>query len=370
MEWSREQNEALSVAGAWLRVRYKPFFYLAGYAGSGKSTLARHIAGHEKGKVAFAAFTGKAAKVMRQKGCAGAKTIHSLIYHTDADPQSGELLSTLDEFALDGVSLVVVDEVSMVNETVGKDLLSFGVPVLVLGDPAQLPPIQGAGYFTSGKPDFMLTDVHRQAKDSPIIKLATDIREGRGYGGPFDVPGLKIVHRRDVVQADVMDADAVIVGRNATRQKYNGRIREIRGFTEALPQKGETLICLRNSTDAKVFNGEIFSVVKRKRTRKDKYGEIVRIDLSDPDNDRRGTFEVSVRHEFFKDEAAAKALPYTSTYGVQQFTYGYAITCHKAQGSQWPRVCLFDESDTFGDDRRRWLYTDCTRASEHLTMVV
>ena len=67
----------------------------------------------------------------------------------------------------------------MVDAELGRDLMSFGVPVLVLGDPAQLPPIQGGGFFTEAEPDMMLTEVHRQAEDNPIIRLSMDIRAGR-----------------------------------------------------------------------------------------------------------------------------------------------------------------------------------------------
>ena len=373
MKWGPEQEKALSLAGAWLRIKYQPFFYLAGYAGTGKTTLAMHIARHAKGKVAFAAFTGKAAKVMRQKGCAGAKTVHSLIYYTEVDQATGKVFVQIKEHALDDVALVVVDECSMVNEEVGKDLLSFGVPVLVLGDPGQLPPVHGAGFFTTGTPDFMLTEVHRQAKDSPIIRLATDVREGRPLPSCLDEPGLRVVSRAELDRNDVLLADTVIVGRNATRPAFNRRLRELHGFRDRLPMAGETLVCLRNSRNIRqssVFNGETFQVVKRKRSRKDAHGSIVRLDLSDPDDAARGVFEVSVRHQFFDNEADAARLPHQAHYGLQQFTFGYTITVHKAQGSQWSRVCLFDESDAFREDARKHRYTAITRAAQHLTMVI
>ena len=66
----------------------------------------------------------------------------------------------------------------MVDEELGRDLLSFGKPVLVLGDPAQLPPVKGGGFFTEAEPDIMLTEVHRQAADNPIIRMSMVVREG------------------------------------------------------------------------------------------------------------------------------------------------------------------------------------------------
>jgi ATP-dependent exoDNAse (exonuclease V) alpha subunit len=370
MKFSGQQEEALSKAGAWLRMRWSPTFYMAGYAGTGKSTLAKHIASHEKGQVRFAAFTGKAARVMRQKGCKGAQTIHSLIYFTEVDEKTGTATTELNPNALDDVSLVVIDECSMVNEELGKDLLSFGVPVLVLGDPAQLPPVKGAGFFTSRTPDYMLTDVHRQAADSPIIRLATAIREGRSDFAPSREPGLTICRRANLDQMSVTEADAIIVGRNATRQAYNGRLRQLKGFSSALPEAGETLICLRNDRNARIFNGEIYTVDKAAKPKKDKYGRSITLRISDPESRKRDPFSVKVREEFFASDESAKELPFAAVKGTQQFTFGYAMTCHKAQGSQWPSVCVFDESRAFGDDARRWLYTASTRASEHLTLVI
>src|SRR6202035_5203735 len=151
---------------------------LFGYAGTGKTTLARQVAEGADGKVLFAAFTGKAALVMRSKGCFGATTIHSLIYKPQESATATPSFELWDEAPASKAALIVIDECSMVDAELGRDLLSFGVPLLVLGDPAQLPPIQGGGFFTEADPDVMLTEVHRQAKDNPIIRLSMDIRAG------------------------------------------------------------------------------------------------------------------------------------------------------------------------------------------------
>lgn len=364
-EWSPQQNEALSLAGAWLRMRYKPTFYLAGYAGTGKTTLAVHLAEHVDGKVAFAAFTGKAARVMRSKGCKGARTIHSLIYATEIDPVTGDARTTLiPPDALDKFALIIIDECSMVNEEIGKDLLSFGLPILVLGDPAQLPPIKGGGYFTSQTPDYMLTEVHRQAADSPIIWLATEIRLGNYRRDQMNTDGLVVTDRKSLDPMAVTEAGIVIVGKNDTRQKFNRRLRELAKKTDDMPMVGEPLICLRNDSQKKIFNGDIFTVGKKRVIKKS-----VQLWMNDPEGERETT-RVTVLKDFFTDDVAATKLPYGALSGTQQFTYGYAITCHKSQGSQWADVCVFDESSTFGQDRNRWLYTAVTRASEHLTLVI
>src|SRR6187549_1237037 len=178
------QDSALKAVAGWLKAKpgkngTPPIFRLFGYAGTGKTTLARHIADGVDGDVKYAAFTGKAALVMRGRGCDGATTIHSLIYRALESGVEQPSFELWDDAPASKARLIIIDECSMVDQELGRDLLSFGVPLLVLGDPAQLPPIQGGGYFTGSEPDAMLTEVHRQAADNPIIRLSMDIREGR-----------------------------------------------------------------------------------------------------------------------------------------------------------------------------------------------
>src|ERR1700755_3101598 len=178
------QDAALKAVSAWLKAKpgqgsTPQTFRLFGYAGTGKTTLARHIAEGVDGKVLFAGFTGKAALVMRSKGCERASTIHSLIYKTRESGEEIPSFDLWDDAPASKASLIVIDECSMVDAELGRDLMSFGVPVLVLGDPAQLPPIQGGGFFTEVEPDVMLTEVHRQAQDDPIVRLSRQVREGQ-----------------------------------------------------------------------------------------------------------------------------------------------------------------------------------------------
>jgi exodeoxyribonuclease-5 len=55
--------------------------------------------------------------------------------------------------------------------------------------------------------------------------------------------------------------------------------------------------------------------------------------------------------------------------GVEEFDYAYALTVHKAQGSQWDDVLLFDQSHVFRKNRYRWFYTAITRAAKTITIV-
>jgi len=362
-----QQDAALSAAANWFKAAQgrASIFRLFGYAGTGKTTLARHIAEGVDGKVLFAAFTGKAACVMRSKGCRDAATIHSLIYRAR---ESGEATPSFDlwhEAPASKARLIVIDECSMVDAELARDLMSFGVPLLVLGDPAQLPPIQGGGFFTSAAPDAMLTEVHRQAQDDPIVRLSMEIRAGRSL-----LPGrygeTEVVERGRLDPERVLKADQVLVGRNVTRRAYNARLRTRRGFSDALPVAGDKLVCLRNNRRKGLFNGSLWIVREKPKTRR----QILRLHLEPDEDASLGTrkAKVSVRPECFTGEIEQLEWPQRKRY--DEFDFGYVLTVHKAQGSQWDDVVLFDESGAFADNRERWLYTGVTRAAKRLTVVV
>lgn len=372
MQFSREQEQALADVAAWLKKGKTPLFRLFGYAGTGKTTLARYFAENIDGSVQFAAFTGKAAQVLRNKGATNARTIHSLIYRPRgeeevADEETGKT-TVAPTFSLNRQSpvadakLIVVDECSMVDEQLGRDLLSFGTPVLVLGDPGQLPPISGGGFFTEYEPDFLLTEIHRQARDNPIIRLAMDVREGRdiAYG---DYGAAKVIARGDVHQDMVLAADQVLVGTNRTRKRYNQRLRELRGFTAQYPQAGDKLVCLRNDPAKGLLNGSLWQVMSSSR-------ETVKPGINllvSPEDEDRGVAKIKLLKAAFEDNETEISWQLKKRY--DDFDYGYALTVHKAQGSQWDDVVLFDESFAFRDMRERWLYTAITRAAKTLTIV-
>ncbi len=374
MQFSPQQDEALRAVATWLKAGRPQLFRLFGYAGTGKTTLARYFAEHVDGQVQFAAFTGKAAQVLRSKGATNARTIHSLIYRPRGeeaveDETTGKT-SMSPTFSLNRQSpiakaaLVVIDECSMVDEQLGRDLMSFGTPILVLGDPGQLPPISGGGFFTEQEPDFLLTEIHRQARDNPIIRMALDVREGRdlAYG---DYGGARVIGKDEVTQDLVLDADQVLVGTNRNRRRYNRRLRELKGFTADYPQAGDKLVCLRNDPAKGLLNGSLWKVMTASReTVKPGINLLVSPEEDDPD---RGVAKIKLLKAAFEDAEAE--IPWQQKRRFDDFDYGYALTVHKAQGSQWNDVVLFDESWAFKDTRERWLYTAITRAAERLTIV-
>jgi exodeoxyribonuclease-5 len=272
-KWSPQQEHALEEVDRWLKNgpgkgSTPQIFRLFGFAGTGKTTLARELAEKAGGSVLFATFTGKASLVLQSKGCWGASTIHSLIYKPEQDPITGEFTFKLNpESELSTAKLLIIDEVSMVGEELAQDLLSFRKPILVLGDPAQLPPVKDTGFFINAKPDVMLTEVHRQARDNPIIHLSMMVREGkRLQPGTYGETRLfdRATCDRLTVWTDVSNADQLLCGMNKTRAHSNTKIRREAGLAkegdpkEWLPVMGDRLICLRNNREHGILNGMLF----------------------------------------------------------------------------------------------------------------
>lgn len=373
-------------------------FNLFGYAGTGKTTLAQELAATAQ-KPLFCAFTGKAASVLQSKGCSNATTIHQAIYRSSAkssanyerltnklrsvcpkeNPEDHKKISNQleqEKQRLDRPSFminpeaeakycdfIIVDECSMVDNKIGEDLASFEKKILALGDPAQLPPVFGSGYFDNS-PDFTLTEIHRQAKGNPIIELATDIRQGKGIKiGQY---GESSVFSGQVPQEMSKEVDQVIVGKNKTRRAANARIRELRhGIKKGshpFPTKGERVICLKNNYEKGLLNGAIFTVSE---------------DAKEIDNDsillvvtnEQGQEIETITHKCHFIENDSK-LPYWLKLGFDEFDFGYAITCHKAQGSQWDEVLILNESQIFGKDANKWLYTAVTRAAKKVIIKI
>ena len=208
----------------------------------------------------------------------------------------------------------------------------------------------------------MLTQIHRQAEDNPIIRLSEVVRSGgelkEGVYGET-----RVIPRAAVDAAQVLEADQVLVGINRTRRAYNQRMRELNGFKAPLPVSGDRLVCLRNDRTKGLINGGLWRVEALGGVVKD----FVKMTLRSEDGGARAPVEVAVLKDFF--EGKEGELAYTLRRESDEFDYGYALTVHKAQGSQWDNVMLFDESFAFREHRARWLYTGLTRAARRLTVV-
>jgi exodeoxyribonuclease-5 len=189
------------------------------------------------------------------------------------------------------------------------------------------------------------------------IRAGIELEPGR-YGES------EIVTRDRLDPERVLGADQVLVGRNATRRAYNMRMRLRRGFTGEMPATGDKLVCLRNNKRKGLYNGGLWSVKEKPSKRR----EVLKMRLVPDDGFAGKGIKVSVRPECFT--GGIEALKWPARKRFDEFDYGYVLTVHKAQGSQWDDVVLFDESSVFGETRARWLYTGVTRAAQRLTVVV
>jgi exodeoxyribonuclease-5 len=211
---------------------------------------------------------------------------------------------------------------------------------------------------------MLLTEIHRQARDNPIIELALDVREGREFMNG-DYGAAQVIGKEEVTQELVLSADQVLVGINRTRRRYNQRLRQLKGFEAAYPQAGDKLVCLRNDPSKGLLNGSLWKVMTSSReTVKPGINLLVSPEEDDPD---RGVAKIKLLKAAFEEQETE--IPWSTKKRYDDFDYGYALTVHKAQGSQWSNVVLFDESYAFKDTRQRWLYTAITRAAERLTIV-
>lgn len=399
--WNKQQRTAFKEVFKWLRTpKRKQIFRLFGWAGTGKTVMAKRIEQfviNEAGKrnvpaggIIVSAYTGKACSVLRTKGFRTADTLHSLLYKPEIDPDTGRCVRFVlnPESPLATCALLIVDEVSMVNEDMAADVLSFGCSILVLGDPEQLPPVEGTGFFMDAEPEIMLSSVERQAKENPIIYLATRARKGLTIKpGKY---GDSVVHDIGFYLDPELYAkhDQILCGTNNTRKTLNKKVRRYMGFGAEdpnYPVKGEKLICLRNNRNKGLYNGTTWQLQEKPtiekikqplfkgstQTREGKL-DVLRFVLQSLDErDANGNLlealtQCSPHH--FNDSLAEPS--YRELVGSDDFFFGHAITTHKAQGSQWEKVLLVDESSTFRDMRHRHRYTGITRAASSLTLLL
>lgn len=360
MQLTNQQAAAVDAVNEWLKTDYKVFI-LTGYAGTGKTSIAKHLA--QSVNAVFAAFTGKAALVLTQKGCP-ASTIHSLIYRSTLDETTGEWRFTVNpDSPAATADLVVVDEVSMLSATEGSNLLNLAKKILVLGDPGQLPPIGEKPFFDLSKPHFHLDEIHRQAADNPIIKLATDVRLGRSLAlGNYGES--RVLKARKFVIEEMAAHEQTIVGRNVTRHSLNQRHRVAANLsTGVLPVPNDRLMCLRNNSARGHINGQMWFV-----TRATYDSESVELVVSENPELESEPHKLYVLNEFFVGKEAE--LDWQRLRLSDQFCYGYAITAHKAQGSTYKDCLIVDESAVFREDQHKWLYTALTRAAERVTVYI
>ena len=391
MELTAKQEEGLKIALERHKNKER-YTVISGYAGAGKTTLVQYIIQAldvDEDKVAYAAFTGKAADVLKKKGNKNAMTLHRLLY--DSFPRPGGGFIRVPKRKLD-YTIVVVDEVSMVPKSMIDLLMSFKVYILFLGDPFQLPQIdKNEAHTLLDKPHIFLDEIMRQAQESEIIRLTMQIREGK----PIEYTRgeeICVIPKKDLVTGHLLWADQIICAKNATRHNINNQMRQLLGFNGVL-QSGEKIIIKRNYWD--LFNDEGDVLVNGTIGKVDNpFESFVRIPAYIKNNrqdlpivvanftpDGGETFEnLDIDKDFLLTEepcvdwrVAYKIGQLKNRIGdilPKQATYGYALTCHAAQGSEWDKVLIIEENFPFDKtEHARWLYTAVSRSSEKCVLI-
>jgi ATP-dependent exoDNAse (exonuclease V) alpha subunit len=391
MVLTNKQEEGLKTIVSRYRAGEK-YTVVSGYAGTGKSTLVKFAVEAldvSRDQVAYATYTGKAAEVLRRKGNEGAMTLHRLLY--ESYPREGGGFYRKPKKRLE-FSIIIVDEVSMVPKTMIEMLLSHKVYVIFLGDPFQLPQIDKEESHTLlDNPHIFLDEVMRQAAESEIIQMTMKIRNQQpiSYHNGKEV---MVIPKTQLVDGHYEWADQIITATNQTRQEINEFVRKKHGY-EGLPQEGERMICLRNYWEDYSDSGEALvngttGIVRYPEPGKVYIPRWVQVEnhvLRTVDcvfEAEGGSIFYDVKMDRNLIEIGDKCVDWRTSYLLgklrprigdiipREFDFGYAITCHKSQGSQWPKVLVIEES--FPRDKiehARWLYTACTRPEEKLVLV-
>lgn len=412
---SAQQQEGIDKIKRWYRTggwNFNPaVFRLFGPAGTGKTTMAKAIP-EALGlrNVRYATCTGKAAHVLRSKGAAPVSTIHSGIYkptssrearlkltaaemeledalergeHQDWVDDAMHEIETLradakrvrfewnpdSEWAM--ADLIILDEVSMVGGGLAHDIEAYGVPVLVLGDPAQLPPVEGGGHYTEAAPDFLLTEIHRQALESPVLSLANRIRTSTDAGF-----GINRDELRPASVAAAMEYDQILCWSNKRRWALIEVIRRKLGRPAGVPVEGDKIMCLTNNKDLAVFNGQQFTVLA---CLPGVLGPTLTVRDDDGHTQEIPCYDDGFAGREMQDQAKSSG---AGREGMRMLaTFAQAITVHKAQGSQYGSVYVVNETPGIVymnsksgsraaaiEQARRWMYTAASRAEHTVTI--
>lgn len=367
---------------------------ISGYAGAGKSTLVKVIVQNLPGidpeeDVVYACFTGKAAQVLLKKGNKNVTTLHKLLYESIPKPDGTFFRKPKTEIEY---KIVVVDEVSMAPRNLMELLFKHNVFIIALGDPFQLPPVdkdQDNGLLNN--PDIFLDEIMRQSLDSEIIQLSMKIRNHESIDY-FKGKDVIVMPKSDLNTGVLKWADQILVGTNATRVAINNQMRDLLGFEKGVIGEHERLTCLRNywdnysDTDAPLINGTMGYLSNSYETyyrippwikKSNNTIPIISGNFISEDGDNFGLLDMDKNYILIGEGSLTQKEKYMLGKNLKyqklipyEFTYGYAITTHRAQGSEWSKVLVIEEKFPFNkEEHARWLYTACTRASSKLVLV-
>jgi len=357
------------------------------------------VFGHEIGEMAIIAPTGKASVRVTEATGLPARTIHSFIYLPKQDPLSGEIRyqrKGVDDIERPDSGLIVVEEASMVGLQVWEDIVdvakNLDCHILCVGDSFQLPPVQTDSSEPFGLllPDFTfdlqsdLTEITRQALESPIIRAGARLREGNVLDAVMELPRVSTDKMLEKHLEILPKNGVAICHRNSSRLELNRRIREHKKLSDRSLHDGEPLLVLRNSYQLQRFNGEVLRFDEWKRSP----GQQWKVWDHWKQQETSSSFGVglvegqecslSPQAVFGRCEnVGIAALELVSNFKIGRdipylhCSFGYTLTAHKCQGSEYSDVLVVIERSVqpFTLEGRRWIYTAVTRAKENVSIV-
>lgn len=371
---SEDQRSAVEQISTWINSSEQSLT-VGGFAGTGKTTIISHLLKNLHRNISVCAPTGKAASVLRNKGVP-ATTFHKLIYIPKVECgscgasqaaavikkdsrctgcNSRNLRRSWSRVPGIAADLVIIDESSMLSADLVSDIEMLASKILYVGDHGQLEPI-GRDPGIMRDPQIKLEHIHRQAGGSGIIQLAHHMRRGSSPkhwdGSDFD--DARVLGLRGLKFQNLNRFDMIICGYNKTRKAVNSVVRRGKGFVSPIPEFKDRVICLQNDMDLGIFNGQLFSVTKVRTS--DSYPKFDLID--DLGNEY---FDIPMTPDQFMEEKKIDFVPK----GIGLFDFGYCMTAHKCQGSEWDSVAVIEQIARAWDPAR-WRYTSATRASGYL----
>ena len=394
MELNDKQKQGLDIAVDRYK-RKERYTVISGYAGTGKSTLVKFIVAalpniNPDEDVIYTSFTGKATQVLQKKGNKNVSTLHKLLFESIPKPD-GTFFRKPVEFI--PYKIVIVDECSMVPKELLQRLIKYNVHIICLGDPGQLPPInKNEDNHLLDHPHIFLDEIMRQEAESEIINLTMDIRAGKPLTR-YQGKEVQVLNKDELTTGMLLWADQIICAKNETRIALNNQMRDLLGRSGG-PQDGDKVICLKNNwdiysvNDNPLVNGTIgylkdsFSTYINLPRQITSDGQPKKLDIltanfiSDTEEDY-GILNMDKQ----LITTGVPGLDWKTSYKMgrnwrfqdkipDQFTYGYAITCHKSQGSEWDNVLVIEEGFPFEkEEHKQWLYTAATRAAKKLVII-
>ena len=394
MELNDKQKQGLDIAVDRYK-RKERYTVISGYAGTGKSTLVKFIVAalpniNPDEDVIYTSFTGKATQVLQKKGNKNVSTLHKLLFESIPKPD-GTFFRKPVEFI--PYKIVIVDECSMVPKELLQRLIKYNVHIICLGDPGQLSPInKNEDNHLLDHPHVFLDEIMRQEAESEIINLTMDIRAGKPLTR-YQGKEVQVLNKDELTTGMLLWADQIICAKNETRIALNNQMRDLLGRSGG-PQDGDKVICLKNNwdiysvNDNPLVNGTIgylkdsFSTYINLPRQITSDGQPKKLDIltanfiSDTEEDY-GILNMDKQ----LITTGVPGLDWKTSYKMgrnwrfqdkipDQFTYGYAITCHKSQGSEWDNVLVIEEGFPFEkEEHKQWLYTAATRAAKKLVII-